>query len=347
MSFPPSYQNKSDLTVNSNMSQSFQQEARFNRHFALIYIDRDGNLRQQISPSIADSIETILSTDMISEFLKAVANSNQVRPPAQVLDAGQVYLHSNVSQVHGAKLAGAEQDMRLQHHSNALGSSASSSAFTRHVKAKPEVNLQRKALSRIEDHKLDAQMTTISVNDKRFTRRYYEKVFQNLQQTNCRIIAKVYVRVVEPRKQVQYPYNGRKLVAGEIQQFSPEETKPPWWPTGVSHREPDHLLKTGKVKKLSSMLLRQLNFPIERIALLVHILCDLRASHGITAERLKHAQESVQRQISPPERLQLLDELYRVREQEENIHSHNSKSSEGNMSAVLIRRITKLQMGVH
>lgn len=86
----------------------------------------------------------------------------------------------------------------------------------------------------------------ISVRDKEMLRHYYEKVFQNLQQTNCRVLAKAYIKLVEPRKQVNYPYNGRKIVAGKTRQLDPDETKPPWWPSGVSHREPDHLPKAGK-----------------------------------------------------------------------------------------------------
>ncbi|KAJ5930916.1 hypothetical protein N7466_006409 [Penicillium verhagenii] len=158
-------------------------------------------------------------------------------------------------------------------------------------------------------------MTTISINDKTFLRRYYEKVFQNLQQFNCRIIAKVYVKLVEPRKQVKYPYNGSKLVEGNVTRFSSEETKPPWWPPSVSHKEPDHLRKAGVNKA---------NSEEERIALLIHILCDMHISHGITARRLKSAEQVVRRQIVPSERLQLLDELYRVRELEENMPKKKS-----------------------
>ncbi|KAJ5889276.1 hypothetical protein N7504_010086 [Penicillium tannophilum] len=297
------------------MSQLFQHNAQLNRHFALIFIDQEGNLRQQISPSIADSTDTILSADLITEFMKAVAQSNQGWPSTQALDTGQLDHYHGVRQAaHGATLAGTEQDLRLQHYSSPIVSPPSNSAFTRQTEARSKADSQRKEIPRIEKHNWCAQLTTISVKDKNYLRRYYEKVFQNLQQTNCRVIAKVYVKVVEPRKQAQYPYNGRKPVAGEMQQFSPEETRPPWWPIGVSHREPDHLLKH------------------ERIELLVHILCDLRVSHGITAERLKHAQECVKRQIIPPERLQLLDELYRVREQEEKLDAGEDGSIEVSVS---------------
>jgi predicted DNA-binding protein (UPF0251 family) len=90
------------------------------------------------------------------------------------------------------------------------------------------------------------QNVPISVKEADVLRLYYEKIFQNLQQTNCRVIAKAYIKVVEPRKQVNYPYNGRKTVDGRVQQLDPEATKPPWWPIGVCHREPDHLPKVGK-----------------------------------------------------------------------------------------------------
>ena len=55
----------------------------------------------------------------------------------------------------------------------------------------------------------------------------------------------------------------------------------------------------------------------ERVRLLIHILCELRASHYITADKLKEAGQDVRRQISPAERLEVLDEIYYVRQMEE------------------------------
>jgi hypothetical protein len=55
----------------------------------------------------------------------------------------------------------------------------------------------------------------------------------------------------------------------------------------------------------------------ERVRLLVHILCELRDSRGITVAKLREADQSIRRQISPPDRLGVLDEIYRVREEEE------------------------------
>ncbi|EAW16604.1 DUF2841 domain-containing protein [Aspergillus fischeri NRRL 181] len=143
------------------------------------------------------------------------------------------------------------------------------------------------------------QKAMLPLRDRRLLRRYYQKAFESLQQINCRTIAKAYVKLVEPRKQVNYPYNGRKLIAGISRQLDPEMTKPAWWPHGVTHREPDHLPKA------------------ERVRLLVHILCELRDSRGITVAKLREADQSIRRQISPPDRLEVLDEIYRVREEEE------------------------------
>jgi len=88
--------------------------------------------------------------------------------------------------------------------------------------------------------------TILRVGNRDLLRRYYEKAFEDFQQLNCRAIAKSYIKLVEPRKQVHFPYNGRKVIAGVSQRVDPEMTKPGWWPAGVLHREPDHLLKRGK-----------------------------------------------------------------------------------------------------
>ncbi|CAI7646514.1 unnamed protein product [Penicillium glandicola] len=148
------------------------------------------------------------------------------------------------------------------------------------------------------DNKMWRPEVMISIIDHDLMRKYYERAFRNLQQTNCRALAKAYIKLVEPRKQVYFPYNGRKTVAGVTQQLDPEAVKPPWWPPGVSHREPDHLLKE------------------ERIRLLIHILCELPNSHRITTKRLRQVDQPIRRHILPPERLCIIDEIYRVRQAE-------------------------------
>lgn len=196
------------------MPQQHQHDREFDQHFALIYIDREGNLRHEMSSSISDSAQAILSPRLTREFLQAVAESSENGFSTPALPDSQPLIPPTSSVA--PPVPGTAK------------------------------NLQRRRKSWIGEHSLAAQTATIFVDNESLLRKYYEKVFQNLQQTNCRVIAKAYVRLVEPRKEAQYPYNGRNTVAGKTQQLSPEETKPPWWPPGVSHREPDHLPKAGK-----------------------------------------------------------------------------------------------------
>ncbi|KAJ5379742.1 uncharacterized protein N7496_002170 [Penicillium cataractarum] len=299
------------------MSRQNQSDELAYPHFALIYIDRDGNLRHEASPSIRNSREAILSPGVTNAFLQAVARSGETVPSHSLLEAGTT-TPSPPQRVLGGQIPlrpllnrAAESPETLGpdgHHRSAMGPRPTiqpamwprqqQQLLQQQQQQQPQPQTRQRPWNE-EVSMRSNQKALISIRDKDFLHRYYEKVFQNLQQTNCRVLAKAYVKLVEPRKQVNYPYNGRKIVAGRTQQLEPDETKPPWWPSGVSHREPDHLPKA------------------ERIRLLVHILCELRTSHGVTARRLKEADQPIRRQISPTERLQILDEVYRVREEEE------------------------------
>jgi hypothetical protein len=62
---------------------------------------------------------------------------------------------------------------------------------------------------------------------------FLETRFRQLQQLCCKIVAKAWIKVIEPKKQTRYPYNRG------------EESKPDWWPDDVRHKEPDHLMKPG------------------------------------------------------------------------------------------------------
>jgi hypothetical protein len=77
---------------------------------------------------------------------------------------------------------------------------------------------------------------------------YYETALKHIQQLNCRQMAKAFIKFIEPRKQVKHPYNGGRPPPGAPPgtKGDPEKTKPDWWPTGVVHKEPDHLKKERK-----------------------------------------------------------------------------------------------------
>ena len=220
------------------------------QHFALIYIDQLGKIHRRVSPSIAHHRDVILSSHVTAEFLKAVACSTEVgqrRPCPEntsiqyfsdqlVSDGSHITWYQGTSKVEGHIL-----HTKNGYHGNSTlypGSGTTSSAII-------ENEVPHKERPFMKNNSMEHPATWFSLRDAKSLRQYYEKVFDSLQQVNCRILAKAYVRFVEPQKQVKYPYNGRKAVAGAMQQLSPEESKPPWWPSQVRHREPDHLLKAG------------------------------------------------------------------------------------------------------
>lgn len=82
----------------------------------------------------------------------------------------------------------------------------------------------------------------IKIGDSDAVWSFYEQRFKNCQQTACKLIAKAWVKAVEPKKQSTHPYTGS------------DEKAPDWWPKPwgptkddkVRHKEPDHLYKRGK-----------------------------------------------------------------------------------------------------
>ncbi|PWY92737.1 hypothetical protein BO70DRAFT_357878 [Aspergillus heteromorphus CBS 117.55] len=273
-------------------------------HFAMLCIDHNGQLRVEASPSIAGCEKAIFTEDVQERFLKTVATAWQ--PNLQSLHANTLG-HMN-GDVTGKPMVLSSPSMGLQ-------PSWYQHGLPRQTDLIPceWQSLQNKRHRRSLRHELSGlgldldsaspsptlRRTALRIGQTELVRRYYEKAFEAFQQLNCRVVAKAYVKLVEPRKQVNHPYNGRRTTGASSQKMDPELTKPKWWPTGVTHKEPDHLQKA------------------ERIRLLVHILCELRESRGITAEKLKDAGQDVRRQIQPEGRLHILDEIYYVRYMEE------------------------------
>ncbi|KAI5301890.1 hypothetical protein KEM56_001247 [Ascosphaera pollenicola] len=51
----------------------------------------------------------------------------------------------------------------------------------------------------------------LEIGDTEKVLAYYESALRAFQQINCRQIAKAYIKIIEPRKQVKFPYNGDHL----------------------------------------------------------------------------------------------------------------------------------------
>ncbi|KAI5928756.1 hypothetical protein F4810DRAFT_22710 [Camillea tinctor] len=90
----------------------------------------------------------------------------------------------------------------------------------------------------------------ITIGDDKEVWAFYEQRFKNIQQSACKLIAKAWVKAVEPKKQSTHPYTGS------------DEKAPDWWPKPwgltkeerVRHKEPDHLYKRERVYLLNHIL---------------------------------------------------------------------------------------------
>ncbi|KAK6522260.1 hypothetical protein TWF281_002825 [Arthrobotrys megalospora] len=101
----------------------------------------------------------------------------------------------------------------------------------------------------------ELQLEALRIGDEEAVNRYIYNKFLQIQQLDCKTIAKCWIKVIEPKKQAHSPYNGG------------DSTKPWWWPEGAPHKEPDHLLKEDRLDVLLNIV-RNGIVPI----------CQLRAS---------------------------------------------------------------------
>ncbi|KAI9700373.1 MAG: hypothetical protein M1836_002388 [Candelina mexicana] len=120
---------------------------------------------------------------------------------------------------------------------------------------------------------------------------FYRSLFAELQQTTCKIVCKSWIRVVEPKKQTNYPYSKHKV---------PLQDAPPWWPKGIIHREPDHIRTHGRIEVLLAVL---------------RVRENKSQNLKLSAADLKNSTETDSK--IPSDKKEILNEILRVRAYEE------------------------------
>lgn len=192
------------------------------------------------------------------------------------------------------------------------------------------------------------EMAPLCIGDAQKVTGYYEGALTHFLQLNCRVVAKAFIKFIEPRKQVRHPYNGGSApgTTGD-----PEKTRPEWWPSGVMHKEPDHLRKERMIYLRPWLLIYFLTlFSTDRIKLLIHIIRKL-GSYGITADKLMDVAGDTKRSLKHPSHIEIIHEILQVRRMEERfergeisadtvvytmIRSHNLKGDEEDDSATSV-----------
>jgi hypothetical protein len=183
----------------------------------MIYVDSFGNVREMSN----------LSTPIFDAFTRDALIFSQ-----GILPNGHNFLPSP----HTA--------YRLDHR----GHSSRAGRLKRRRTAFREEPLKVEVVEAFED--LEDQVP-LEIGDTKKVAEFYKGAFRRLQQINCRLLAKNFIKIIEPRKQVKHPYNGgRKPGGAPGEKGNPEDTKPDWWPRDVIHKEPDHIKKECKKPQL-------------------------------------------------------------------------------------------------
>ncbi|KAG8936434.1 hypothetical protein FRC02_002265 [Tulasnella sp. 418] len=123
----------------------------------------------------------------------------------------------------------------------------------------------------------------------------YLDIFSRIQQHTCKIICKSWIKVIEPKKQTRYPYQGE------------DQTKPDWWPKNIRHKEPDHLVTAERQGVMLAILKKVIRRnPAE----------DRMGNTSLSVAKLELNTAEVMVHI-PPEKHDLLKELYQTAKEDE------------------------------
>jgi hypothetical protein len=90
-------------------------------------------------------------------------------------------------------------------------------------------------------------MVPLRIKEEQKVMSYYKGALEHFRQFNCRIIAKAFIKFIEPGKQAKHPYNGGKAPPGLAPGTygDPEKSNPEWWPDTVSYLIAiDHWIET-------------------------------------------------------------------------------------------------------
>lgn len=230
-----------------------------------MYIDQEGQLQLQASPSIAGCGDSIFTPDVTDRFIDLTGPNPQQNMPFRECELLKYYSSINSLLYHPESNQTPPSPWGIQTSPGWMPAQSRPAdlipcEWQSHQSRRKRRDMKRIGMVRSSPKTSSPPptpspgRTILRVGNRDLLRRYYEKAFEDFQQLNCRAIAKSYIKLVEPRKQVHFPYNGRKVISGVTQRVDPEQTKPAWWPAGVLHREPDHLLKRGMVHLRTSQL---------------------------------------------------------------------------------------------
>lgn len=72
---------------------------------------------------------------------------------------------------------------------------------------------------------------------------WYTDKLSGLQSKASKVVCKLWIKAAQPDKSISFPYGTGTLVGATV--------APPWWPSNLRHKDPDHLSKSGKLSLLT------------------------------------------------------------------------------------------------
>ncbi|CZR65254.1 uncharacterized protein PAC_15154 [Phialocephala subalpina] len=147
----------------------------------------------------------------------------------------------------------------------------------------------------------------LMIGDAAEVEEFYRTRFNDMHQLSCRIMGKAFVKLVEPKKQTSYPYTRGKA--------------PPWWPntTGdniVRHKQPDHLLKSERIRLLIHILRMVVKPSYQQYPTIQKLDLNVKKLEEVTMEAISNwfsDKEHPENALKKP----ILKEIFRIARAEE------------------------------
>lgn len=241
-----------------------------------LHVDEKGNIRTDCSSTIPDDDQRRILQAAIPKYQEALAriNAKRTHSPIGTSQGPPVAKLVDIAIVNEADVAGQRVLTDTQHQSKG----DTPTAFDPQAVKRPKKRRRRSSSengspclqddnsSHVTERSCSIEtgesqshiLISIEIQDHQKLKEYLFDAFTSFQQINCRTLCKSWIRTIEPKKQVNHPYNGNLKVKGAQRvppndlstqkDLDPEETKPKWWPSKEEcpHKEPDHIKKERK-----------------------------------------------------------------------------------------------------
>ncbi|KAH7310070.1 hypothetical protein BKA65DRAFT_543427 [Rhexocercosporidium sp. MPI-PUGE-AT-0058] len=211
------------------------------KHWALMVRDERGEEKHFTSSSLVPHCEQIFSSKFNKNFRQYAERADGPSPQHMEYNSGYYSEESSTS---------IRPRSRLGHHDWDSDESVDLASAQKRRRRQPHWNSD----SEESEEEIFAPIsiakqksTTLRIGNDKKIEKFYRARFQELPTLLCKIMAKAFVKAVEPRKQSRYPYSKGQISA------------PPWWPAlsgtnSVRHKDPDHLHKQERIQLLMHIL---------------------------------------------------------------------------------------------